>query len=114
MLPKLLLSSPSAGSTISVSSVSNATSALTSIDTAIDTISKTRATIASKENRIDHKINNLTNIDAISKTRLSKIRDADIALESAKLTKSQIISQAAASVLAQANADAKIFLKLLA
>ena len=107
-------SSPSAGSTISVSSVSNATSALTSIDTAIDTISKTRATIASSENRIDHKINNLTNIDAISKTRLSKIRDVDVALESAKLTKSQIISQAAASVLAQANADAKIFLKLLA
>ncbi len=104
---------PAAGSTISMSSVSNANSAITSIDTAIDTIANTRTKIASAENRIDHRLNNLTNLKAISKTRLSKIEDADFALETAKLTRAQIITNAATSILAQANTDGKVFLKLL-
>ena len=106
-------SSPSAGSTISMSSTANATTAITSIDTAIDTIANTRAKIASSENRIDHRIDYLTGMKAISKTRLSKIEDADFAMETAKLTKSQIITQAATSILAQANTSSKVFLKLL-
>ena len=104
---------PSAGSTISMSSSSNATSAITSIDTAIDTIANTRSVIAASENSIDHKINNLTNLNLITKNNLSKIEDVDIALESAKLTKSQIINQVATAILAQANASSNIFLKLL-
>ena len=104
---------PAAGSTISMSSVSNANSAITSIDTAIDTIANTRTKIASAENRIDHRLDNLTNLKAISKTRLSKIEDADFALETAKLTRAQIITNAATSILAQANTDGKVFLKLL-
>ena len=106
-------SSPSAGSTISMSSSANATTAITSIDTAIDTIANTRAKIASSENRIDHRLDYLTDIKAISKTRLSQIQDADFAMETAKLTKSQIITQAATSILAQANTNSKVFLKLL-
>ncbi len=106
-------STPSAGSTISLSSVSNATSALTTIDTAIDTIANTRAKIASSENRIDHRVDYLTDLRSISTSRLSKIEDADFALETAKLTKSQIITKAATSMLAQANAESSVFLKLL-
>ena len=55
----------------------------------------------------------MTNLKAISKTRLSKIEDADFALETAKLTRAQIITNAATSILAQANTDGKVFLKLL-
>ena len=55
-------SSPSAGSTISLSSSTNATAALTAIDTAIDTIANTRGQFGSFENRIEHRINNLLNI----------------------------------------------------
>ena len=96
-----------------MSSTSNASAAITSIDTAIDTIANTRADIAASENIVDHRINNLTNIDAISKVRLGKIVDVDIAMESSRLTKSQIINQIATSILAQANASSKVFLKLL-
>ena len=106
-------STPSAGSTISMSSSADATSAITSIDTAIDTIANTRSAMAVSENSIDHKINNLTNLNIITKNNLSKIEDVDIALESAKLTKSQIINQVATAILAQANASSNIFLKLL-
>ena len=101
------------GSIISVSSSTNATSALTSIDTAIDTIANTRANFGAAENRIDHKISNLLNIRNTSATRLSQIEDADFALETAKLTKAQIMSQAASSMLAQANAGADVVLKLV-
>ena len=45
--------------------------------------------------------------------RLSKIEDADFALETAKLTKAQIMSNVASSILAQANANSNIFLKLI-
>ena len=106
-------SSPSAGSTISMSSISNANSALTLIDTAIDTVANNRSKIASSENRVNHKLDNLTNLKTVNKTRLSKIQDADLALETSKLTRAQIITNAATSVLAQANASSKVFLKLL-
>ena len=95
-----------------MSSASNASSAITSIDTAIDTISNTRSGLAANENSIDHKINNLTNLNLISKNNLSKIEDVDIALESAELTKSQIINQVATAMLAQANVSSNVFLKL--
>ena len=106
-------STPASGSSISMSSTSNASSAITSIDTAIDTIANTRSSIAASENIIDHRINNLTNIETTSKTRLGKIVDVDIAMESSKLTRSQIITQVATAMLAQANASSSVFLKLL-
>ena len=106
-------SSPSAGSTISVSSATNAATALTKIDTAIDTIANTRSKFGSVENRIEHRMNNLTTIQIASISRLSKIEDADFALETAKFTKAQIISKAASSMLAQANASTDVLLRLV-
>ena len=101
------------GSIISVSTVSNATSALNTIDTAIDTVSNTRAKFGASENAIDHRLSYLLNAKNNSTTRLSKIEDADFALESARLTKAQIMSRAASSMLAQANAGGEVFLRLI-
>ena len=101
------------GSIISVSSSSNATSALTIIDTAIDTIANTRAKFGASENAIDHRLNFLLDAKNISSSRLSNIEDADFALETARLTKSQIMSKAASSMLAQANASGEVFLRLI-
>ena len=101
------------GSIISVSTASNATSALTLIDSAIDTIANTRAIFGASENAIDHRLNYLLDAKTNSSSRLSKIEDADFALETAKLTKAQIMSKAASSMLAQANANGQIFLKLI-
>ncbi len=101
------------GSIISVSSSSNATSALTTIDTAIDTISNTRAKFGASENAIDHRLSYLLNFKNNSTLRLSKIEDADFALETARLTKAQIMSKAASSMLAQANSSGEVFLRLI-
>ena len=101
------------GSIISVSSSSNATSALTSIDTAIDTIANTRAKFGASENAIDHRLNYLLDAKINSTSRLSKIEDADFALETARLTKAQIMTKAASSMLAQANASGEVFLRLI-
>ena len=101
------------GSIISVSSSSNATIALTTIDTAIDTIANTRAKFGASENAIDHRLNYLLNAKINSSSRLSKIEDADFALETARLTKAQIMSKAASSMLAQANASGEVFLRLI-
>ncbi len=101
------------GSIISVSTSSNATSALTTIDTAIDTIANTRAKFGASENAIDHRLSYLLNAKTNSTSRLSKIEDADFALETARLTKAQIMSKAASSMLAQANASGNVFLKLI-
>ncbi|MDC0228043.1 flagellin [Alphaproteobacteria bacterium] len=101
------------GSIVSVSSSSNATSALTTIDNAIDTIANTRAKFGASENSIDSRLNYLLDTKTNSISRLSKIEDADFALETAKLTKAQIMSKAASSMLAQANAGGEVFLRLL-
>ena len=101
------------GSIISVSSSSNATSALTTIDTAIDTVANTRAKFGASENAIDHRLSYLLDAKNNSTSRLSKIEDADFALETARLTKAQIMSKAASSMLAQANANGEVFLRLI-
>ena len=101
------------GSIVSVSTSSNATSALTTIDTAIDTISNTRAKFGASENAIDHRLNYLLNVKTNSTSRLSKLEDADFALETARLTRAQIMSKAASSMLAQANASGEVFLRLI-
>ena len=106
-------SSSTPGSVISVSTSSNATAALTAIDTAIDTVANTRAKFGASENAIDSRLSYLLNANTNSTTRLSKIEDANFALETARLTKAQIMSKAASSMLAQANARSEVFLKLI-
>ena len=106
-------SSSTPGSIVSVSSSANATLALSTIDTAIDTIANTRAKFGAAENTIDHRLDSLLNLKTISSNRLSKIQDADFALETSKLTKAQIMSKAATSMLAQANANGEVFLRLI-
>ena len=106
-------SSSTPGSVISVSTSSNATAALTAIDTAIDTVANTRAKFGASENAIDSRLSYLLNANTNSTSRLSKIEDANFALETARLTKAQIMSKAASSMLAQANARSEVFLKLI-
>jgi flagellin len=101
------------GSILSLSTTANSTSALTSIDTAINSIANTRAKFGASENKIDHRLNNILNLRNTSISRLSNIQDADFALETARFTKAQIMSKAASSMLAQANANGDVFLKLI-
>ncbi len=98
---------------VNVTSVSGATSALSAIDEAIETVSGFRASFGAVENRIDAKINNLTTLKVNTQAAQSRIEDADFAAETTNMTKAQILSQAATSMLAQANASKQNLLALL-
>ena len=98
---------------VSVATVDAASSSLSSLDTALETVSKFRASFGAYENRLDATINNLTTLKVNTDAARSRIEDADFAAETSNLTKSQILSQAATSMLAQANASKQNLLALL-
>ena len=98
---------------INVSSMSGAVAALSTVDSAIDKLSGFRASFGAVENRIDAKINNLTTLKVNTQAAQSRIEDADFAAETTNMTKAQILSQAATSMLAQANASKQNLLALL-
>ena len=90
-----------------------ASDVLTKLDSAMDKINATRATMGAVMNRLDHVINNLTNVSMNLSTSRSGIEDADYASSSTELAKTQIMQQAATAVLAQANISQQTVLKLL-
>ncbi|MDA7494699.1 flagellin [bacterium] len=89
------------------------TTALTNIDTAINSVSSMRGSLGAVQNRLGNAINN----NAIQTENLSaaesRIRDVDIAYETAQLTRNNILQQASISVLSQANAQPQSALQLL-
>ena len=98
---------------VNVSSLGGATAALENIDSAIEKVSSFRASFGAVENRIDAKINNLTTLKVNTQAAQSRIEDADFAAETTNMIKAQILSQAATSMLAQANASKQDLLSLL-
>jgi flagellin len=98
---------------LSVSTKVDAQQSLARIDAALDTVSSVRADLGSLENRLSSTIRNLgISIENISAAN-SRIKDVDIADETAELTKHSILLQAGTSVLAQANSIPKMALSLL-
>lgn len=91
----------------------NADKMLGSIDKAIKAVSDQRATLGAVQNRLEHTINNLTATNENLSEANSRIRDVDMAEEMMTFTKSNILSQAATSMLAQANAMPNSVLNLL-
>ncbi len=83
------------------------------IDEAISTVSDQRAALGAVQNRLEHTINNLTATNENLSDANSRIRDVDMAEEMMTFTKSNILSQAATSMLAQANAMPNSVLNLL-
>nr|BFE89434.1 flagellin [Planobispora longispora] len=83
------------------------------LDTAIQTVSDTRAGLGAIQNRFEHTINNLNvAIENLSASE-SRIRDTDMAQEMVNFTRNQILTQAGTSMLAQANQAPQGVLKLL-
>lgn len=98
---------------LSVSSVTGASTALASIDSAIKTIDGARADLGALQNRFQSTIRNLSNIVENVSAARSRIRDTDFAKENAELTRAQILQQASTTVLAQANTRPQSALSLL-
>jgi flagellin len=100
-------------STVNISTVGGASSALTAIDNAIKSIDGERADLGAIQNRFQSTIRNLSNIvENVSGAR-SRIRDTDFARETAELTRSQILQQASTTILSQANQRPQAALSLL-
>jgi len=94
---------------------SNATvsTALASLDDAITAVSTQRANLGALQNRLEHTINNLSTASENLSAAESRIRDVDMAKEMMEFTKNNILSQAAQSMLAQANQQPQGVLQLL-
>ncbi|AEB25733.1 MULTISPECIES: flagellin [Bacillus] len=95
------------------SSAKAASSALTTIKTAIDTVSSERAKLGAVQNRLEHTINNLGTSSENLTSAESRIRDVDMASEMMEYTKNNILTQASQAMLAQANQQPQQVLQLL-
>jgi flagellin len=100
-------------SSITLGTVAGSESAIDVIDGAIAKINDQRSDLGAISNRLDATISNLSNIVTNTQSSLSNIKDADFSQETSRLTKAQILSQAATSMLAQANASKQTVLQLL-
>jgi len=98
---------------LDVTSQTSAGSAITTIDNAIKQVSAERSKLGSYQNRLEHTIANLGTAAENLTAAESRIRDVDMAKEIMEFTKNNIISQAAAAMLAQANAQPQLVLQLL-
>ncbi|WP_017756420.1 flagellin N-terminal helical domain-containing protein [Calidifontibacillus oryziterrae] len=98
---------------LDVSTHDKATSALDRIDEAISKVSSERSRLGAYQNRLEHTINNLNNTAENLQAAESRIRDADIAKEMMEYTKRLLLSQVALAMLAQANQQSQMVLKLL-
>lgn len=86
---------------------------LEKLDQAIRIVSENRSDLGALQNRLMSTINNINIADENLSAANSRIRDTDIAYESAEFTKSNILAQAGTSMLAQANQNGLLALKLL-
>ena len=92
---------------------SNARNSLDVIDAAINDVAQQRSNIGAHQNRLNTTIVNLANSSENITAANSRIRDVDVASESAKMTRNQILVQAGSSMLAQANQSPAMAMQLL-
>jgi len=97
----------------SVTSVANANTTITRVDSALSTVSSLRSTLGAIQNRFQSAINTTDATSENLTAARSRIQDADFASETSKMTSANILQQAGVSVLAQANSTQQSILKLL-
>lgn len=98
---------------LDISTVEGAESAITAIDNALKTVTRSAAKMGAIQSRFESTISNLSVTNENLAAANSRIRDADFAAETAALSRSQVLQQAGISVLAQANARPQQVLSLL-
>lgn len=100
-------------SAVAVSSVALAVSAISTIDVALQSVNSLRSTLGAFQNRLEFTISTLSIQEENAASSESAIRDADIAQETVRFTRNQILVSAGTSVLAQANVIPQTALQLL-
>jgi len=98
---------------LSISNNTNANISLVELDVAINRVNTERAGLGAVMNRLNYAVDNLANVSMNTSESRSRIMDADYAKSSSELARTQIISQAATAMLAQANQQPQTVLQLL-
>ena len=98
---------------VSVTGVTASLSTIELMDTALQTLNTRMSKLGSLQNRLTYSIQNLSSASVMTEQALGRIMDADFAMETSNLAKSQILSQAATAMLAQANQSKQPLLQLL-
>lgn len=98
---------------VKIDTATKSGSAIKTINDAIESVSKTRSGLGAVQNRLEHTINNLGATSENLTAAESRIRDTDMAKEMMDFTKNNILTQAAQSMLAQANQQPQGVLSLL-
>ena len=98
---------------VGIASPETATQAIDLLDRVMQKVNESRAMMGAVTNRLNHAMDNITNVAMNTSNSRSKIEDTDYSMASSELARAQIIQQAATAVLAQANASQQIVLKLL-
>jgi len=100
-------------STLHLTTQTSSVAAITTIDSAIDSVNRMRSNMGALINRMEHAINNLTVSNTNQQAAESTIRDVDFAEETTHFTRNQILVQSATAMLAQANMSPQSVLQLL-
>lgn len=98
---------------VDVTTIGGAQKAVSIIDQGLTYVDSNRASLGAVQNRIDHTVNNLSNIQENVAASNSRIKDTDYAKETVELTKQQILSQASGSILSQAKMSPQMAQSLL-
>ena len=100
-------------SNAAIDTLAGAQAAITAVTAAVATLGSAQATVGKGENQLSYAVNlaqsQITNISAAQ----SQIRDANVAMEAANMTKAQVLQQATIAAMAQANQEPQAVLKLL-
>ena len=102
-----------AATNVTGATATNSQAAITSIDAAISTVSSRRASFGASMNRLSTTVSNLQSMRTNMSAAHSRIADVDVAEETASMARNQVLSQAAVSVLSQANQSPQLALSLL-
>ena len=108
-----LAASGGAAGSYDVSTATAANGSLATLDTELDTISSSRASLGAGQNRLDSVVSSLTNNATNLADARSRIEDADYSAETTAMAKAQILSQASTAMIAQANQSQQNVLSLL-
>lgn len=98
---------------IGVEDLGDATAAIDTLDDALDSVNRLRATLGAMTNRLEHSLINQENQETNMQAAESVIRDSDYALETSIFVRNQILEQSTVAMLAQANSAPQSILSLL-
>jgi flagellin len=105
--------SVSGGGVSAIDLEADPSSALTTIDIALNQVASEKAKLGADQNRFGYVVTNLMNVAENTTAAQSRIRDADFAVEAARLAKAQVLQQTGTAMLAQANAAPQLVLSLI-